>query len=112
MAKQTFSPIYNLHSVTGAAGIDDVAFCASGEPVTVQVYVSPGDLVRVMGSLDGAIFALLSHVEVGGTVAAMSALAAGFYTVRERVKWIRFGVNQDASGPLIHSGQFLVHEHD
>ena len=92
MAKETFSPVYEIRSVVGAAGVDAAPFRTSGELCTVHVIDAPADLVRVMGSVDGGTFALLNHEPVGG-VAVLNAIGAGVYEANERPMWIRIGVN-------------------
>jgi hypothetical protein len=112
MAKQTRSIVYELRSLNVAAGVDAVApFRMVGELVTVQVIDAPADLVRVMGSVDGGTFALLTNDTAGG-IAPINNVGAGLYKVRERPMWIRVGVNQDANAPRTFRVLLLVHEHD
>lgn len=111
MARHIASPVIEIRSVVGAAGIDAAPFRTSGGQCSVQVIDAPANLVRVMGSVDGGTFALLNHEPVGG-VAILNAIGAGVYEVRERPMWIRIGVNQDAAGPRSYRVQVLVHEHN
>lgn len=111
MSKETFSPVYEIRSVAAAAGIDAVPFRTSGERCTVQVLDAPGNLVRVMGSVDGGTFVNLTFEGAAG-IAAINAVGAGVYEVREQPMWIRVGVNQDAVGLRSYRVQVLVHEID
>lgn len=111
MSKEVLSPVYELRSIVGAAGIDDVPFRTSGEPCTVQVMDAPQALVRVMGSVDGGTFSLLNYEAIGG-VAAVNNVGVGVYEITERPMWIRIGVNQDAGGPRSFRAQVVTHEVD
>ena len=111
MAKQTRSIMYEVRSLNVAAGVDAVPFRMVGELVDVQVVDAPGNLVRVMGSVEGGTFALLTFEGAAG-VAAINNVGAGLYKVRERPMWIRVGVNQDATAPRTYRVLLLVHEHD
>lgn len=111
MAKETFSRVYELRSLNVAAGIDAAPFRTSGEQITVHILDAPGNLVRVMGSVDGGTFVNLTWEGAAG-VAAINNVGAGLYEVRERPMWIRIGINQDAGAPQSFRGQFLAHEHD
>ena len=111
MAKQTRSIVYELRSLNVAAGVDAVPFRMVGELVDVQVIDAPGNLVRVMGSVEGGAFVNLTFEGVAG-VAVIKNVGAGLYKVRERPMWIRVGVNQDQGAPQTFRAMFLVHEHD
>ena len=110
MARHIKSQVFEIRSLNVAAGVDAVPFRVAGGQATVHVIDAPGNLVRVMGSVDGGTFALLTYEGVGG-VAALNAIGAGVYETREKPTWIRVGVNNDAGAPRTFRVQLTVHEY-
>ena len=110
MARQVLSQVVEVRSVAAAAGVDAAPFRSSGELVTVHVLDAPANLVRVMGSVDGGVFALMTWEGAAG-VAAINAVGVGVYEVRERPMFIRIGVNQDVNAARSFRVQLFVHVH-
>jgi hypothetical protein len=82
-----------------------------GNELALQVFLSTNNLFGLEGSLDGTNWVDLTYDNAVGAFAmtAAAGLAAGYYEIHERPKWVRGTVANDAA-TNVHYAVLLVRD--
>jgi hypothetical protein len=87
------------------------AIHTDGNRLALQVILSTNNLFDLEGSLDGFNWVDLTYDNAAGayTLTAATGLAAGYYEIHERPKWVRASIQTDA-GASVHYGVLIIRD--